>query len=714
MFYCLTLTCNPNYLLQPLQQWEWYGAAQGYRILYRPLDCQCPYQESFVYDTTANSHKLEDLQEYTRYQITIEAVNDVGASGRAAEIFERTRESVPSSGPTNVTCTATSSTTVVVKWSKVDSLHQNGVIQGYKVIYSDESSAPKQKTLPGNSTSAATLTQLRKYHQYSIQVLAFTRLGDGLPSPQPPVLVTTFDDVPGPSSSVSFPDVSFTYARIIWDVPKEPNGEIVAYSISYHLADDPNNNYTVELGPNDRTFKAESLKPESYYMFLVRARTRLGWGKILRAPVYTTNNRALPTPPSPPLVSHSQLTSDSITFSWNPGLDGLAPIRYYTVQFSESNGGWNDIPEQVEYSATSYTAHTLKPYTAYRFRLQSTNDIGASGWSEASEEVRTLPAAPTEPPQEVKVIPITTNSVRVEWQPVFPDAWSGDKDTAGYRVFYRQQLADHNGGPGVFGKPRSLELVEPEGRSLVLEDLLRDSNYEVEVVSYNRQGESRPSPPVTVYVGEAVPTGQPQRVVAQPVSSTEIRITWEPPEDSALNGELLGYKIFYRVSSDSDGQDEVEVISADTTAHELLYLDTYVEYVITILCFNPAGDGPKSEPVLVRTMPDIPGPVAYLNFTDITMNSLKLIWKEPEHPNGKIVGYLVTYETATPDESESLLYIVAQHLIIIICIIIVIYLTKSSMMPMLSSLFLFCHLSQLLNGGTRPIFTTVTLKANVW
>ena len=334
-------------------------------------------------------------------------------------------------------------------------------------------------------------------------------------------------------------------------------------------------------------------------------------------------------------------------------MDGLAPIRYYTVQVSESGETWSKIPEQVEYSVRSYTAHSLKPYTPYRFRLQAANDIGSSGWSNVSEEVMTLPAAPTEPPQEIRVIPITTNSVRVEWLPVFPSVWSGDQITAGYRVRYRQQLADGSGGPGVFSKQQSKQIEDANGRSLVLGELQRDSNYEVEVVSYNRQGESPASPPVTVYVGEAVPTGQPKQLSAQPISSTEIRITWEAPVESDLNGELLGYKVFYRASTDPEGLDEVEVISADTTAHELLYLDTYVEYIITILCFNPAGDGPKSEPVRVRTLPDLPGPVASVGFQDITMNSLKLVWEKPLKPNGQILGYLVTYETATPDDCKS-------------------------------------------------------------
>lgn len=49
------------------------------------------------------------------------------------------------------------------------------------------------KTISSNSTFQTTLTELRKYVQYNIQVLAFTRLGDGELS-SPPVRVRTFED----------------------------------------------------------------------------------------------------------------------------------------------------------------------------------------------------------------------------------------------------------------------------------------------------------------------------------------------------------------------------------------------------------------------------------------------------------------------------------------------------------------------------------------
>ena len=45
----------------------------------------------------------------------------------------------------------------------------------------------------GNASRSAQLTGLGKYTLYEIRVLAFTRMGDGVPS-RPPVLERTLDD----------------------------------------------------------------------------------------------------------------------------------------------------------------------------------------------------------------------------------------------------------------------------------------------------------------------------------------------------------------------------------------------------------------------------------------------------------------------------------------------------------------------------------------
>lgn len=109
------------------------------------------------------------------------------------------------------------------------------------------------------------------------------------------------------------------------------------------------------------------------------------------------------------------------------------------VQYrGDSSGPWQTVNERVEPTVTSYTVHGLKPFTAYQFRIQAINDIGPSGWSAESEIVRTLPAAPAVGVVSVKVIPITTTSVRIVWHPLGEEAWNGDAHTAAYRIDYRQ------------------------------------------------------------------------------------------------------------------------------------------------------------------------------------------------------------------------------------------------------------------------------------
>lgn len=137
--------------------------------------------------------------------------------------------------------------------------------------------------------------------------------------------------------------------------------------------------------------------------------------------------------------------------------------RYYTVQYrGDLSGPWQTVNERVEPTVTSYTVHGLKPFTAYQFRIQvkrvdlkalgfnysranwnttwrqAINDIGPSGWSSESEVVRTLPAAPAAGVASVKVIPITTTSVRIVWHPLSEESWNGDAHTAAYRIDYRQ------------------------------------------------------------------------------------------------------------------------------------------------------------------------------------------------------------------------------------------------------------------------------------
>lgn len=625
----------------PLQQTDFFGIPRGYNISYREKTAGKPWLFQTIANPTGNSFILANLEEFSLYEVVMTAFNDVGQSEASQAALERTRESVPGIGPLITESNATSSTTIVVKWNPIPEDHCNGIIDGYKVYYGAKNVPFQFKQIPSNATFTTTLTQLKKFAQYHIQVMGYTRVGDGALS-EPPVLTQTWDDVPGPPSNISFPDVSTTMARMIWDAPGDPNGVILAYKITYAPEGYSNPSFAMEFPPETRTFRATELEREKYYWFTITAKTRLGWGETAKLLVFTTNNRELPQPPSAPRVSPSQVQSHQITFSWTPGRDGFAPIRYYTVEYNEGESHWQRINERVGPQGTSYTARNLKPYTSYRFRIQATNDIGSSGWSPESNITWTMPAAPSGSVSDVQVVPITTTSVRVSWKSLEPvQKWNGDGETGGYRVEYRQ-IVDYPVASAQ-SSPKE-EIHGMKATSVVLTELTRDKNYEITVVPFNSRGEGEKSNPVMVYVGEAVPTGEPRELKVTSVSSTEVQIEWKAPFQNQQNGDLLGYKIYYQASENSS-EEELEVVPAWCTSHSLFFLEMYTTYTIRMAAFNPAGDGPFTPAVKVRTEQGAPGPVSNISFYDITMTSLKLSWEKPTKPNGVIAHYLVTYET---------------------------------------------------------------------
>ena len=77
---------------------------------------------------------LEDLEEFTLYEVILQAYNDLGTSGPSPIEVARTREAAPGAGPDGVTAEATSSTTILVQWGTVAKVERNGIIDGYKVL----------------------------------------------------------------------------------------------------------------------------------------------------------------------------------------------------------------------------------------------------------------------------------------------------------------------------------------------------------------------------------------------------------------------------------------------------------------------------------------------------------------------------------------------------------------------------------------------------
>ncbi|NXT63761.1 SDK2 protein, partial [Chaetops frenatus] len=653
----------------PLLEQEYNGNPDsvGYRIRYARADGRGQPALQVIRDRVEREFTIEDLEEWTEYRVQVQAFNAIGSGPWSPSVLGRTRESVPSSGPSNVSVAAASSSSLTVRWSDIPEADCNGLILGYKVLYKERGSEGRAQfwLAEGNASRSAQLTGLAKYTLYEIRVLAFTRMGDGVPS-RPPVLERTLDDVPGPPVGLLFPEVRTTLVRLIWQPPTAPNGVILAYQVSHRLNTSAVTAAAVEvLEASARQFTATGLQPEATYLFRVTAQTRKGWGEAAEALVVTTEKRARPQPPGKPLAQQEEVRARSVLLSWEPGSDGLSPVRYYTVQSRElPDGDWALHSAPVSHNATAFVVDRLKPFTSYKFRVKATNDIGDSEYSEESESLTTLQAAPEEAPTILSITPHTTTSVLIRWQPPAEDKINGI--LLGFRLRYRELVYDslrgfalrgvgHAGGSWAALTPVYAvhNLSEVSLTQYELDNLSKHRRYEIRMSVYNAVGEGPPSPPQEVFVGEAVPTGAPQNVAVQAATATQLDVTWEPPPVESQNGDIQGYKIHFWEEQRQNGSARVKTLFMPESGVKLKNLTGYTSYWVSVAAFNAAGDGPRSAPVKARTQQAAPSAPGSIRFSELTTTSVNVSWEPPPLPNGVLEGYRLIYEPCTPVDGVS-------------------------------------------------------------
>ncbi|XP_022810088.1 receptor-type tyrosine-protein phosphatase S-like [Stylophora pistillata] len=145
---------------------------------------------------------------------------------------------VPSQAPSNLTLSASSSTSITASWQLPPVYSRHGIIVGYKLFYKKKGFMGSMSvvTINDGTTFSGVITGLDKYTEYEFQVLAFTSHGDG---PKSSVVVErTMEDEPrgGPADVVSA-EVNKTTFNISW-APlsrEQTNGDIILYNVKEEL-----------------------------------------------------------------------------------------------------------------------------------------------------------------------------------------------------------------------------------------------------------------------------------------------------------------------------------------------------------------------------------------------------------------------------------------------------------------------------------------------
>ena len=206
--------------------------------------------------------------------VIVQAYNNVGAGPRSDEVSVRTAESVPSSGPTGVTCVSFSSQSLTISWNSLPEENINGVLKGYRVYYKATNNKDQMKNEVTAQQNKLTLYGLQKNTNYSVAVNAFNQIGN---SESTNTHCKTQEDLPSHPDAIKAFQSGPDSVTVSWKLPKEPNGVLRKYTVYRKSANEEEvNSFTV---PSHMTYhKTSNLIRGKKYAFWVTAWTTVGEG----------------------------------------------------------------------------------------------------------------------------------------------------------------------------------------------------------------------------------------------------------------------------------------------------------------------------------------------------------------------------------------------------------------------------------------------------
>ncbi|CAH0581348.1 unnamed protein product [Chrysodeixis includens] len=259
---------------------DWNGELQGYYVGYKLASSN----KSFVFETvdiskeSGKEHHLDilNLKTYTQYSIVVQAFNKMGSGPVSGEVKAYTAEGAPSVAPQDVLCTTLTAQTIRVSWISPPLAAANGLIKAYKVIYgpSDTWYDEKTKDTKITASSETILHGLKKFTNYSMEVLATTNGGDGVRSA--PIHCQTEQDVPEAPRAVKALVMGQGSILVSWRPPAQPNGVVTHYNVYTQAQNaEPHPN---KVPASQTSYSATELKA-GRYDFWVTASTIIGEGQ---------------------------------------------------------------------------------------------------------------------------------------------------------------------------------------------------------------------------------------------------------------------------------------------------------------------------------------------------------------------------------------------------------------------------------------------------
>ncbi|XP_064630526.1 uncharacterized protein LOC135489212 isoform X2 [Lineus longissimus] len=209
--------------------------------------------------------------------------------------------------------------------------------------------------------------------------------------------------------------LSPTSVHVTWDPPlkRGRKGKIVNYMVEWRKESGETlwtsnlNTSETDVTIGDRT----PLKPETYYVFRVRAFTSAGSGPLTQTFRFTTDKAV--GPPRNLRVVFIDHDPPFGTVTWDAPADTSGSIDYYWMRFGEK--GQTHLEERQLAGRTPFTAIYADNGIEYEIRVAA--EIDDERGEYAIKTVKAPDGRPSAPPQNVAVMGQSPTSVRLVWEP---------------------------------------------------------------------------------------------------------------------------------------------------------------------------------------------------------------------------------------------------------------------------------------------------------
>ncbi|CAG5122899.1 unnamed protein product, partial [Candidula unifasciata] len=544
------------------------GKILGYYIGYK--ETQSPAQ--FIYEThevqagaekrgTATEHTISKLKKFTQYTVHVKAYNIKGISPASANVNVFTLEDVPSQPPEGVQASALSSDSIKVAWSPPPLFTLHGILQGYKILYKpvrldeDESDANFQTS----SQLEIVLFGLEKFTNYSIQVLAYTRKGEGVRSTS--VYVRTREDVPDAPANIKALATNDSAIMVSWTPPTRPNGVLTKYSLYFNNQSSPEvEDVVIDLPPNVTHYIMGGLSRGGEYAFRASASTVMGEGRTTK---YIGSSTLLVAP------ARIASFSDILTVLWHedvtlPCITVGKPkptVQWRVRNQPISNSERFQVNEDGSLHISSVTGPDAANYTCVAENPHGTSQI-----------VFTIRVqAPPHPPHLYLVL-TTTTTIQVNWL----SGSNGGSPILGFLLNYKKE---HNGW-------KSLTLG-PQNRTFIANNLMCGTQYKFNIHAFNKLGDSLDSETVTARTNGSAPIAPPQSMLLASVNATSVTLDLTSWQTSGC--PISTFSVRYHVWGDEIWQLVNNNILPNTTLLVVQDFSPATWYIMDVVAHSDAG-----------------------------------------------------------------------------------------------------------------------------